>query len=288
VHITYPTSAGRPLGFPIPDKSARALEQLIKSLPKTDEFAYRHLVVGKATSEVNAGERSDVSWISTEAPDLCQEVVIARGMNDSQFAANPLVTLQHQYWCPPVGHTLWRKRVKDGDRVGIKAKTVYPPKPANWPAADDQPWAPDKVLSLIQAGMLNGKSIGFLPLKCHTPESQEYAKAGWEPGGVKYVIDEWLLLEYAVCFIPMNSEALVEAVSKGTVDLPADLAKALGIDDALFRRPPNEPQVSGSAVPFTPLTEVEKAVNVAISGIDFEGMARRAAEWAWERKRGRV
>jgi hypothetical protein len=108
--------------------------------------------------------------------------------------------------------------------------------------------------------MLNGKSIGFLPLKCHTPESEEYAKAGCEAGGVKYVIDEWLLLEYAVCFIPMNSGLLVEAVCNETVDLPADLAQTLGIDDALLRRPPSEPRLSGSAVPFTPLLVVENVV----------------------------
>ena len=35
-------------------------------------------------------------------------------------------------------------------------------------------------------------------------------------------------------------------------------------------------------MPFTPLTEVEKAVNAAIGGIDFEEMTRKAA---WGRKR---
>ena len=72
-------------------------------------------------------------------------------------------------------------------------------------------------------------------------------------------------------------------MSKGSLDLPPDLAKALGIDDALFRRPTNEPRPSGSAVKvvsFTPLTEVEKAVTATITAIDFEGMARRAAESA--------
>jgi hypothetical protein len=78
----------------------------------------------------------------------------------------------------------------------------------------------------------------------------------------------------------MNSEALVEAMSKGTIELPADLAKALGFDDALFRRPPNESRLFGTAVPFTPLTEVEKTVNATITGIDFEGIARRAADGA--------
>ena len=144
------------------------------------------------------------------------------------------------------------------------------------------------MLQLVQSGMLNGKSIGFLPLKCHTPADAEYQKNGWDPGAVKYVIDEWLLLEYACCFLPVNQEALVEAVSKGSLDLPPDLAKALGLDDTLFRRPPSEPRPSRSAVPFTPLTEVEKAVTAAIAAVDFEAITRKAAEAAWERKRGRV
>jgi hypothetical protein len=60
---------------------------------------------------------------------------------------------------PPVGKSLWRKRIKDGAVAGIKAKTVYPPRPDNWPLDEKgqpSPWPPDKVLSLIQAGMLQG------------------------------------------------------------------------------------------------------------------------------------
>jgi hypothetical protein len=49
---------------------------------------------GSVTSS-NPGERSDVLWISTESVDRAGEVVVARGMNDSQFAQNPLVTLGH-------------------------------------------------------------------------------------------------------------------------------------------------------------------------------------------------
>ena len=33
-----------PLGFPMIDKQARALELLLKTLPKTDEYKYRHAV----------------------------------------------------------------------------------------------------------------------------------------------------------------------------------------------------------------------------------------------------
>ena len=160
---------------------------------------------------MNPGERSDVSWISTESVDRCGEVVLSRGMNDSQFQGNPLVTLGHAYYLPPVGKSLWRKRVKDGDLVGIKAKTKYPERPETWPA--DESWAPDKVFSLVQAGMLQGKSIGFLPTKVHFADGKEAKKESWPEGTL--VFDEWLLLEYAVCYLPANQDALVEQVSKG-------------------------------------------------------------------------
>src|ERR1700682_5394700 len=122
-------------------------------------------VFHKASTELNPGERSDVSWISTECVDRYNEVITAKGMNDSQYALNPIVTLNHRYDQPPVGRSLWRKFVRDGSTRGIKAKTTYPEQPATWPR--DQPWLPDQVLALIQYGLLNAKSIGWLPTKAH-------------------------------------------------------------------------------------------------------------------------
>jgi hypothetical protein len=131
-------------------------------------------------------------------------------MNDSRFKLNPIVTLQHCYWQPPVGKSLWRKRAKDGPLVGIKAKTLYPKRPDAWP---DDDWTPDTILQLIQAGMMQGKSVGFLRLKSHSPSSHEIA-ADPAMAQVSRVIDEWLLIEYACTFLSMNQAALVEAVSK--------------------------------------------------------------------------
>src|ERR1043165_9842614 len=116
-----------PLGFPMTDKQARNLDTLLKALPKAREFEYRKTVFLKSPTELNPGERSDVSWISTETPDRYKDVVLAKGMDDSQFALNPIVTLNHDYYSPPVGRSLWRKFVKDGPTRGIKAKTQYPP-----------------------------------------------------------------------------------------------------------------------------------------------------------------
>jgi hypothetical protein len=159
---------------------------------------------------LNPGERSDVSWISTETPDRYDHVVFAKGMNDSQFALNPIVTFNHDYPRPPIGRSLWRKFVKDGDTRGIKAKTVYPPMPASRPAGEC--WEPDKVFAQFQAGLLNAKSIGWLPTKPHFADVKEAANNNWREGTL--VVEEWLLIKYAVGTIPVNPETVVEFVSK--------------------------------------------------------------------------
>ncbi len=285
---SYGLSEG-PLGFPMPDKTARAVDALLKTLPKTKDYEYRKTLVARPPTELNPGERSDVSWISTESVDRMGEVVAARGMNDGQFQLNPLVTLGHAYWMPPVGKSLWRKRVKDGDLVGIKAKTLYPPRPEAWPAGDE--WPPDKVLALVQAGLLQGKSIGFLPTRIHIPDTKEATERGWGDR-VGLVIDEWLLLEYACVFLPANQDALVEAVSKGAVGLDAELLRALGLDANLLPSPLGG---EGSGVrgmsrptPFTPLAEVERAAARAVGSVDWGAFAARRVADRIDRLRGRV
>src|SRR5438132_11550555 len=106
--LTHTTTEG-PLGFPLTDRQAIALEHILKSLPGDDTFKYRKSLVTKGASEILQGERSDVSWISTEDVDRTNDVVLAKGMNDSQFKQNHIVTMQHAYWLRPVGRSLWRK-----------------------------------------------------------------------------------------------------------------------------------------------------------------------------------
>lgn len=255
-----------PLGFPMPDKAAQALDQLLRQLPKSDEYAYRKSVITRGVSELLPGERADVSWISTEDIDRASDIVLAGGMDDSHFQNNPIVTLQHAYWMPPVGRSLWRKRVRDGGRFGVKAKTHFPARPDSWPADD---WLPDRVFALIQADLMRGKSIGFLPLKVHSPTAEEVQQRP-EWAGVRLVIERWLLLEYACCYLPCNQNAVVEAVGKRL--LTDDLARALQI--AL---PPALPDL----VPFTPLAEVEKALARAVE-------AFRPLEWTEKIAKSRI
>jgi hypothetical protein len=189
-----------PLGFPMPDRAARRLDALLRRLPQAPEHRYRHLISTRGSDEIHPAQRWDVSWISTESIDRVGEVVLASGMDDSQYRLNPLVTLGHDYQLPPVGTCAWRRRANENGLSGIKARTDYPPRPADWPA--EQPWLPDQAFGLIRAGLLRGKSIGFLPLRVHSPTESERKANGW--ADVRLVIDEWLLLEYACVSLPAN------------------------------------------------------------------------------------
>jgi hypothetical protein len=264
-----------PLGIPMRDAQAQLLDGLLKALSAEDRQLCR-LVTAKAPTEVMDGERADVSWITTEEIDRENEIVVARGMNDSHFKLNPIVTMNHAYSEPPVGKSLWRKRAKDGALVGIKAKTLYPKMPDGWQGD----WMPDTVLALIQAGMLQGKSVGFIRLKSHAPSSHEIA-ANPALADVCRIIDEWLLIEYACTFLPMNQAALVEAVSKSGVSAEALAPLGLALP-AVVATPP------AAVVPFTPESEIHRAVARRIAAFDFTGLARRAIADGIDRARGRV
>jgi hypothetical protein len=271
-----------PLGFPMQDRQATVVDTLLKSLPKGKEFEYRRLSGEKlAATETSPGERSDVSWITTESPDRQNEVVIAKGINDSQFALNPIVTLNHCYHMPPVGKSLWRKRAKDGALVGIKAKTQYPPIPPHWPEGEE--WPPDCAFSLVQADLLRGKSIGFLPTAVHVPTREERER-GIQKGGegasawqkVDLVIDEWILLEYACVFLPAQQNAVVENVSKS-------FANALGLEG--IKRQEAAVREEGPFA-FTALSELEKSIVRQIT--DWKPDVERAIRDALDRHRGRI
>jgi hypothetical protein len=264
-------NATGPLGFPLTDTQAFNLDAILKNLPKSKEYEYRKTVLHKV-ADLAPGERSDISWISTDAVDKYNHVVLPKGMNDSQFALNPIVTLNHCYSMPAIGRSVWRKVTKDDDTRGIKAKTVYPLKPDTW---GKEPWPPDSVFALIQAGLLNGKSIGWLPTKVHWAEPKEAAKNSWPDSTL--VIEEWLLIEYAVGTIPVNPETVVDIVAKANPD--AALCKALGWDETLFKLFTPPPFVK-----HTTMEQLASAITSALSDIDLGKLATDVIS----RKCGRV
>ena len=253
-----------PFGLPMKDKQAKALEIRLKELPKDDAFAFRRYSFERGLAEVSPEGRCDVSWITEESPDRAGDIVLALGMDDSHFQLNPIVTLNHAYDQPPVGRSLWRRKVREGTLVGVKAKTLYPAKPASWSAGD---WPPDYAFELLKAGLLRGKSIGFFPLKLRTPTPDEVMHRH-ELRNVRFIIEEWLLAEYACCALPTQPNALVEQVCKSQCTPLA----------------PREV----SSVPFTTMREIEYALPRYVRALELQSLLTDAVQRSWSKHSGRI
>ena len=141
------------------------------------------------------------------------------------------------------------------------------------------------VLGLRSAGLLQGKSIGFLPVKVHIPDSKEVQKNNWGDN-VGLVIDEWLLLEYACVFLPANQDALVESVAKNGLALTEDVLQALGLGKQLFGD--GDGGSHERVISFTSLDEIHNAVLGQIAAIDFQALAEKTIKDTFYKSIGRV
>lgn len=204
------------LGIPLPEGIARQVDNLTRVLPK--DCTYRRKSITPQASELVDEQRADISLVSTEAIDRQGDIVLAKGVDTNLFTRNPVVTFAHKYDELPVGKCEWIRKVEGG----IKAKTKYADRPDDWQGQ----WFPSAVWSLVKQGCLQGKSIGFLPTKIRAATSDEISRnPTWKDAGS--VIESAVLLEYAIAVIPVNQEAIVEAVSKGANS--AALLKRLGL-----------------------------------------------------------
>jgi len=219
-----------PLGIPQTDAAAKETELLLRGLPEEDRVLKR-AEYEDTGAEIVEGERSDVSYVTTDTVDRDREVVVSSGGDWRLYLTNPIVPLAHDYHALPVGRCLWVKRVKRADGDGWKAKTRYHTRPAN----HEGPWLPDAVWHLVHAGDLRGKSIGFIALKSREPKPAEIEERP-ELAEARRLITKWHALEYSVCAVPTNPDALVQAVSKARdagLEIPDELYAALGVAKAL-------------------------------------------------------
>ena len=155
------------------------------------------------------GERSFVAWISVETVDREGDVVVAKGIDYSEYMTNPVVVAIHDYGKWPLGQCEWLKVKSTPKWKGLYGK-------ANVDDDEDT----EVVWKKIQGRSVRSVSIGFLP-----PE--DMSKGEWGPptadevrrnphwAGAKRVIRRCQMIEFSVCPIGMNPHALIEAVSKG-------------------------------------------------------------------------
>jgi hypothetical protein len=200
-----------PMGYQMPEKTARLIEASAKGLPK--DFTFRRIAKAADVENVSESDRTDISFITTDGKDRDGEVVIPKGLKWNQY--DGVVTFAHNYHEMSVGRCLWMKP-KDTQRGnGLIAKTKYPTAP---PDLGGQAWLPSVILHMMQQQppMCTGKSIGFIPLN-YRQASREELKSRPEWDGCP-IIDSAIGIEYAVAPVPANPEAQMESVSKGATD----------------------------------------------------------------------
>jgi len=171
------------------------------------------MAVGKA-----AGVTVDAT-ITTETIDRDGEVLIAQGMDATEFEANPVVFYNHDYG-QPVG------RITDLRRGSgkIDATIEFAQRPEGFQGS----YFPEFVESLVEQGIVKGISVGFVPKpggvrKASQKDREDYGD------NVRQVFSKWKLLEVSVAPLPANGEALVNAVRKGLV-CPKGASTFLGVE----------------------------------------------------------
>ena len=192
------------LGIKTTEKLARKLDEVLKTLPQEQRTIRRKS--DTQVTDVNQGERSEVSVINSNAMDRDCEIVLPEGIEYQDFQKYGTVLYSHDL-AQPVGKCQWIKTRPDA----LLAKTSYPRRPANY----EGQWLPDFVWNMIAAEILRGKSIGFLPVEVREPTTEELAKYP----DVQRVITRGWLIEYSVVSAPCNPEALIEQIGKGVVKL---------------------------------------------------------------------
>lgn len=158
-----------------------------------------------ADLSVADGDRCVTASISTIQVDRDGEVLIPQGCDATEFQRSPTVFYNHDYGLP-IGRCESIRRTDNH----VEAKTRF----AKRPDGHEGEWLADTVFALIQQGVVNGFSVGFIPVEGRHPSKSDRTKMGPK---VRYVYSKWKLLEYSVAPLPCNQDALVMAVSKGVV-----------------------------------------------------------------------
>jgi hypothetical protein len=145
-----------------------------------------------------------LSYITTtETPDRAGDIVRASGANLEAYMKNPQVMYAHQHDQYPVGCAL--KIWVDKAQKNIPAWAMFLDNRV------DSSGRSDLVYKFAKSRMMPCCSIGFMPTKTNRPSSaEERTKLGLGDWGMEYL--EWDYLEFSPCSIPMNPDAMQNAL----------------------------------------------------------------------------
>lgn len=149
--------------------------------------------------EAASAERQLKFVVTTATPDRENDVLVTTGVDTANYERNPVVMWAHDYRQMPVGRC-----------VAIMRTPTMMTATVEFATADLNPFA-EQVYRMVKAGFIKACSIGFRPTKWQYNDDR---------GGVDFEAAE--MLEFSICPIPANAEALIAA-------------RAAGIDTAVLK-----------------------------------------------------
>lgn len=176
------------------------------------------------TKAINEKTREIMHLISTPSEDRAGDVVEPAGADLANYLKNPVVLADHDY---SIKSIIGRATSMTVEEDGIFARTQF----------HDEGLGRD-AFNLVKNGMAKAWSIGFRPKEYEAIKDED----GKHVKGFRF--SKWELLEYSLVAVPMNPDAVHNAVKRGIV-------QAVNVP-ALFRYaeiPITEPKPADSAAP---------------------------------------
>lgn len=152
--------------------------------------------------------------LSDDSVDRVGDTINPDGWKTGKYMRNPVVLWAHDSHAPPIGRMCQTWVFDDklmGDVEFIDAETYA---------------FADTVFRMVVSGYISAGSVGFLPIKWR------FSSDASRPGGsIDFLEQE--LLEFSICPVPANSNALVAGKRMG---LPQSHLRRLGAGFAAVRR----------------------------------------------------
>jgi phage head maturation protease len=142
-----------------------------------------------------------------ETIDRYGDIVKANGGDFKNYLSNPVVLPFHDSHAFPIGQTLKLSVDKTTNKVSGLILIVQ--------ESVDPTGTSEVFFKMLRTGLLKAGSIGFLPKKWTFPDEKMKKDLGMSDYGV--VFDEWELLEFSICSVPANPNALQNAFENKTL-----------------------------------------------------------------------
>lgn len=128
--------------------------------------------------------------LSTEIEDRAGDTIALDGWKLDAYRKNPVVLWSHNHSIPAIGRC---------EKIRVDGKALVGQ--VVFASAEQHPFA-DTIYRLVAGRFINTGSVGFIPLEWKFTDK-----------GIAFVEHE--LIEYTICNVPMNPQALARAASEG-------------------------------------------------------------------------